>query len=69
MMSEILRSCVICKKKDVKKNLIRFVWEDGRPVADDRQIRAGRGAYCCPDGMCKEKFLSQKKRWRRVFRK
>lgn len=47
------RSCVICRVKGDKKNLIRIVRHpDGGAVIDVAGKLPGRGAYICPDEEC-----------------
>ena len=47
------RSCVICRVKGDKKNLIRIVRHpDGGAVIDAAGKLPGRGAYICPDEEC-----------------
>ena len=52
----------------LKDQLNRFVWLDDTVQVDTGQILEGRGAYCCKDEPCVEKFFKQKKKWRRLFR-
>jgi len=41
----------------MKKDLHRFVLQDGVVTADPRQVMQGRGAYCCPDEVCLRQVL------------
>lgn len=55
------RSCVVCRGKGEKEELLRFVVENNegqaRLVLDLRQLRPGRGVYCHRQAAC---FGSQK---------
>ena len=53
-----IRTCVICRKKKNKEELIRLVLDkDNRIVIDELQKKEGRGIYLCSnDTSCKEKF-------------
>lgn len=59
------RTCVICKKKDAKPNLLRFVIKNDIIVFDYKQKMQGRGYYCCVTSNCidkLEKWLKKRKR-------
>lgn len=58
------RSCVVCKKKDEKKNLIRIVSIEGKAIIDKNQKINSRAIYFCNNENCINKFikLSQKKK-------
>ncbi|MBM9518706.1 DUF448 domain-containing protein [Desulforhopalus vacuolatus] len=66
-MTEPIRTCVVCRKKFGKSELERYVWREGKVVADPQKKMAGRGAYCC-SSCCRERFLAKKKYWKVVFR-
>ncbi|MBM9604579.1 DUF448 domain-containing protein [Desulfopila inferna] len=55
--------------KTDKRILHRFVWMEEGPVLDELQRMEGRGAYCCRGEKCLHRFLSQKQKWRKTFRK
>lgn len=65
-----VRTCVVCRKQFVKSELQRFVWErkTGKIAPDKTQMMPGRGAYCCSEEMCNQRFLTQKQGWKRAFR-
>ncbi len=63
-----IRTCVVCRKKDDKKLMLRYILEQGVPVPDERQQKEGRGAYCCAEESCVQKFVCGTKRWQRAFR-
>ncbi|MBM9529374.1 YlxR family protein [Desulfoprunum benzoelyticum] len=67
-MTEPVRTCAACGTKRGKGEMQRFVWGDEQPVRDADGRCKGRGAYCCRDEICLERFLSQKKKWKRLFR-
>ena len=58
------RSCVVCKKRDEKKNLIRIVSIEGKAIIDKNQKINSRAIYFCNNENCINKFikLSQKKK-------
>ena len=39
------RSCLVCRGKAPKRELLRFIWSEGRLVFDEKQRLPGRGAY------------------------
>ncbi|RUM41611.1 MAG: DUF448 domain-containing protein [Desulfocapsa sp.] len=65
-----LRTCIVCRKRFVKQELMRYVWdvESAEVVVDCKQVMAGRGAYCCPDDSCKVQFLKRTKGLKRALR-
>jgi uncharacterized protein len=54
------RTCVICKKKTDKKELVRFVILDNEIIFDQKMILQQRGYYCCDDNFCLEKLVKWK---------
>ncbi|HET9873053.1 MAG TPA: YlxR family protein [Propionibacteriaceae bacterium] len=44
-MSRPERTCIGCRKRDSKSELLRLVWTSGAVLADPGQIAPGRGAY------------------------
>jgi predicted RNA-binding protein YlxR (DUF448 family) len=47
------RSCVVCRKKKMQRELIRFVVsEDDSLRMDELRKLPGRGAYCCSELGC-----------------
>ena len=63
-----IRTCVACRSKKTKKELLRLVLDkDNRIVLDEYQKKKGRGVYLCNDLSCRDKFL-KKKGLNRVFR-
>ncbi|MBW1667563.1 MAG: YlxR family protein [Deltaproteobacteria bacterium] len=55
------RMCVVCRLKQDKKNLVRFVLDpEGRLIRDDTGKEPGRGIYVCPSNSCLEQMSSKK---------
>jgi uncharacterized protein len=52
-MSQPVRTCVGCRERADKGELIRIVWRGGL-VVDERQIEPGRGIYLHHDRRCLE---------------
>jgi predicted RNA-binding protein YlxR (DUF448 family) len=46
------RSCIACREKGAKKELIRLVSHAGVVEIDYKGKKAGRGAYLCPIREC-----------------
>lgn len=66
---EPLRTCVACRKKQEKKNMLRLVKDEtGSVVADEKGTLDGRGVYVCKDGACYD-LLVKKKGLERAFKK
>ena len=55
-----IRTCIACRKKDDKKNLIRIISENGEAVIDKIQKANTRGIYICNNKECIEKLLKVK---------
>ncbi|HSW58098.1 MAG TPA: YlxR family protein [Dehalococcoidales bacterium] len=52
------RTCILCRKTDSKRSLIRLVrTADKRIEVDSTGKKSGRGAYLCPDTKCWEQAL------------
>ncbi|SHK21489.1 RNase P modulator RnpM [Rhodothermus profundi] len=48
-----IRSCVVCRTRRPKHELVRIVRRpDGRVELDPEQKKPGRGAYLCPRPAC-----------------
>ena len=53
-----LRTCIVCRSKRPKRDLIRIVrTPEDRIEVDSRGKRSGRGAYVCADQQCLEGAL------------
>ncbi len=59
--SKETRTCISCRKKDNKHNLVRIVnsKENGITV-DTKQNLEGRGVYICKDEKCFDKLIKNK---------
>ncbi len=54
-----LRTCVVCRTKADKRELIRIVHApSGELVVDDTGKRSGRGAYLCSNPDCRQRAFS-----------
>ncbi|HEY3522449.1 MAG TPA: YlxR family protein [Candidatus Limnocylindrales bacterium] len=54
-----MRSCVVCRTRHAKRELLRVVRQpDGSVVADPTGRLPGRGAYVCDDPDCRRKAAS-----------
>lgn len=58
-MKEI-RSCIICRKKKNKHELIRVISQDGNAVWDKKCNAPSRGIYICNEISCLEKIMKAK---------
>jgi predicted RNA-binding protein YlxR (DUF448 family) len=57
-----LRTCISCRSKKDKKELVRLVLDmDNRVIIDELQKKNGRGIYLCDDKNCKDRFLKSKR--------
>ncbi len=43
------RTCIMCRKKIPKKDLIRFCFKNGEIILDESKKEMGRGAYLCEE--------------------
>jgi uncharacterized protein len=50
------RSCVICRKKTCKEELLRFVILESEIVFDIKRKVSSRGYYVCNENSCIEKL-------------
>jgi predicted RNA-binding protein YlxR (DUF448 family) len=56
-----IRTCVSCRSKKAKKELIRLVIKgDNRVVIDKLKRINGRGTYVCNDSTCMERFIKKR---------
>lgn len=55
MSGSVIRTCVGCKARAVKSDLLRVVAVDGEIVADPLARSPGRGAYLHPSQECLER--------------
>jgi hypothetical protein len=56
-----VRTCLGCGKRLLKKELWRFVADQGGAVLlDSKRCLPGRGVYCCPEAGCLLSFMKKK---------
>lgn len=63
-----IRICKGCGRKASQQDLRRFVIVDGIVQEDTLRNMAGRGAYCCNNPTCRDRFIKNTKMLRRAFR-
>jgi len=56
------RTCIVCRKKLPKKELLRFCVKNNQIVLDRTQKEGGRGAYFCRECLSKIKNLKVKRK-------
>ncbi|QBE48546.1 YlxR family protein [Leucobacter triazinivorans] len=54
-----VRTCVACRKRASRTELLRVVVHEGRLVADDRAVLPGRGAWVHPTARCLDRAVSR----------
>lgn len=54
-----IRTCVACRKRASRDELLRVVLQDGRLIADDRAVLPGRGAWVHPTAQCLNRAVSR----------
>ncbi len=58
MIHQPLRSCIACRRKRPKHELLRVVRSlGGRLEIDEEAVKPGRGAYLCRNVACGKKAL------------
>ncbi len=55
-----VRTCLGCRAKREKHELLRFVARNGTLTPDPRMVLPGRGAYLCPVRSCFEGAYKRK---------
>ena len=65
---EPIRTCIVCRHKAPKSTLLRYVWTERGLQVDNKQIKPGRGGYCCRTDACLSQIGKSPKRLKRVFR-
>lgn len=56
-----IRTCISCRSKKAKKELIRLVLDKkNQIVIDEYQKKNGRGIYLCNEKSCMERFSKNK---------
>jgi predicted RNA-binding protein YlxR (DUF448 family) len=53
------RSCIVCRNKRNKQELVRLVYNDNIVQIDPKGEKAGRGAYLCPKFECWDRGLKK----------
>jgi len=56
------RTCIVCRKKLPKNELLRFCVKDNQIVLDKTQKEGGRGAYFCSECISKIKNLKVRRK-------
>jgi predicted RNA-binding protein YlxR (DUF448 family) len=54
-----VRTCIGCRERELKGDLMRLVWRDG-VVVDERQTAPGRGAYLHRRSKCLETAIKRR---------
>lgn len=54
-----VRTCVACRKRASRSDLLRVVSRNGKLIADDRAVLPGRGAWVHPSGQCLKKAVQR----------
>ncbi len=62
------RTCLVCRRKNVKTELLRFVYRQDGILEDVAQVMTGRGVYCCVNSTCRERLDKKRKVLKRAFR-
>ncbi|OKY74557.1 MAG: hypothetical protein BM485_11945 [Desulfobulbaceae bacterium DB1] len=47
-----MRTCLVCGNQSAKDSLLRLTARNGFIVVDEKQVRDGRGSYCCKRNEC-----------------
>jgi len=55
-----IRTCIACRSKKHKEELLRIVSKNGLAVLDEKQKVNARGIYICNDKTCISKLLKAK---------
>ena len=54
------RTCIACRTRKQKEELLRIVSKEGVAVIDENQKENARGMYICKDNVCINKLLKAK---------
>ncbi|MFB7250394.1 YlxR family protein [Microbacterium sp. NPDC056234] len=57
---EPVRTCVGCRARASRSDLLRVVAQDGALVIDERAVLPGRGSWVHPDPQCLDKALRRR---------
>lgn len=55
-----VRTCIACRRKKCKEELLRIVSQNGMAILDETQKTNARGIYICNDKQCITKLLKAK---------
>jgi len=58
-----IRTCVVCRRRQEKSRLLRWVVDAGRAMPDPRGRLPGRGHYVCRTAACVDGLARRGKRW------
>lgn len=58
--NDIIRTCIVCRTKRDKSELVRIVLKDGDISVDLTGKMPGRGCYVCNNSDCKDKLKKVK---------
>lgn len=68
-MAQPIRTCLGCRTTTTKEALWRFAIDGAGVVRIDSSGKLpGRGAYCCRNAHCMQRFIKDTKRLSRAFR-
>lgn len=56
---DAVRTCVACRKRAPREEMLRVVVLDGRLTVDDRAVLPGRGAWVHPTVRCLDQAVSR----------
>ncbi|MBL3685874.1 YlxR family protein [Leucobacter zeae] len=56
---DAVRTCVACRQRAPRTDLLRVVLRDGRLIADDRAVLPGRGAWVHPTASCLNRAVAR----------
>ncbi|MBW2467408.1 MAG: YlxR family protein [Deltaproteobacteria bacterium] len=68
MKKQPMRTCLGCQQRFPKKQLLKFVLQEGTVMLDRKGTEQGRSAYCCENNSCLRIFYRNKKKLSRAFR-
>ena len=56
---DAVRTCVVCRKRAPRTELLRVVVRDGQLMPDDSAVLPGRGAWVHPTARCLDQAVSR----------
>ena len=54
-----VRTCVACRKRASRPDLLRVVFHENQLIVDDRAVLPGRGAWVHPSPKCLEQAVTR----------